>query len=325
MSSYKPPYTITSEMVNLISAISEELTRIEYSKESIITPMLRKKNRIKTLAGTLEIEGNFMGEDKITAMLEGKKVLGTYGEILEVEGAINAYKEFENYKYDNLNDLLKAHKILMNDILKTAGSFRNVNVGVGSSEGVSHVAPPYGVVPDLMRDLFNWLKNSDEHMLIKSCVFHYEFEFIHPFSDGNGRIGRLWQSVMLYAWREAFVVMPTESIVRDNQERYYNALEEAGSLGESTPFVEFMLEVILNTVREVGNKVGNKVGNNLSDNQQLIVENIRVNSKISAMKLSEAVGISKRKIEENLAKLKAMNILKRVGGTRGHWEIINEI
>ena len=325
MSSYKPPYTITSKMVNLISAISEELTRIEYSKENIITPMLRKKNRIKTLAGTLEIEGNFMGEDKITAMLEGKKVLGTYGEILEVEGAINAYKEFENYKYDNLNDLLKAHKILMNDILKTAGSFRNVNVGVGSSEGVSHVAPPYGVVPDLMRDLFDWLKNSDEHMLIKSCVFHYEFEFIHPFSDGNGRIGRLWQSVMLYAWREAFVVMPTESIVRDNQERYYNALEEAGSLGESTPFVEFMLEVILNTVREVGNKVGNKVGNNLSDNQQLIVENIRVNSKISAMKLSEAVGISKRKIEENLAKLKAMNILKRVGGTRGHWEIINEI
>ena len=312
-------------MVNLISAISEELTRIEYSKETIITPMLRKKNRIKTLAGTLEIEGNFMGEDKITAILEGKKVLGTYEEILEVEGAINAYKAFENYKYDSLDDLLKAHKILMNNILNTAGSFRSVNVGVGSSEGVSHVAPPYGVVPDLMRDLFDWLKNSDEHMLIKSCVFHYEFEFIHPFSDGNGRIGRLWQSVMLYAWREAFVVMPTESIVRDNQERYYNALEEAGSLGESTPFVEFMLEVILNTVREVGNKVGNKVGNNLSDNQQFIVENIRANSKISAMKLSETIGISKRKIEENLAKLKAMNIIKRVGGTRGHWEIVDEI
>jgi len=321
MRSYVPPYTITSKMVNLISAISEELTRIEYSKKEIITPRLRKKSRIKTLAGTLEIEGNFLGEEKITAMLDGKRVLGTYQEVLEVEGAINAYKEFENYHYDTLDDLLKAHKILMQKILTTAGSFRSVNVGVGSSDGVSHVAPPYGVVPDLMRDLFDWLKNSDEHMLIKSCVFHYEFEFIHPFSDGNGRIGRLWQSVMLYDWREVFVVMPTESIVRDNQEKYYKALEDAGSMGESTPFVEFMLEVILNTVREVGNKVGNKVGNDLSDNQLLIIEHIKMNSKISASKLSEAVGISKRKIEENLAKLKAKNMLKRIGGTRGHWEI----
>jgi len=325
MSNYKPPYTITTKMVNLISSISEELTRIEYSKKNIITPQLRKKNRVKTLAGTLEIEGNFMGEERITAMLDGKRVLGTYREILEVEGAINSYKEFENYEYHNLDDLLKAHKILMNDILTTAGSFRSVNVGVGSRDGVAHVAPPHGVVPSLMRDLFEWLKNSDEHMLIKSCVFHYEFEFIHPFSDGNGRIGRLWQSVMLYHWREVFVVMPTESIVRDHQDRYYEALEISGSLGESTPFVEFMLEVILNTIRKVGNKVGNGVGNSLTQNQLMIIENIESNSKISAVKLSEIVGISKRKIEENLAKLKELNILKRVGGTRGHWEIVDGI
>ena len=317
MSQYKPPYTITSKMVNLISSISEELTKIEYNKKDIITPRLRKKNRVKTLAGTLEIEGNFLGEEKITAMLEGKKVLGTYAEILEVEGAINAYKKFENYKYDNLDDLLHAHKILMKDILTTAGTFRGVNVGVGSKDGVTHVAPPYGVVPNLMIDLFDWLKHSEEHMLIKSCVFHYEFEFIHPFSDGNGRIGRLWQSVMLYHWKDVFVVMPTESIVRENQDRYYEALEESGNIGESTPFVEFMLEVILSTVL----KVGNKVGNTLTDNQVSIMENIKNNSKVSAVKLSEIVGISKRKIEENLAKLKELNMIKRVGGTRGHWEI----
>lgn len=304
-------------MVNLISSISEELTKIEYNKKDIITPRLRKKNRVKTLVGTLEIEGNFMGEEKITAMLEGKKVLGTYAEILEVEGAINAYKEFENYKYDNLDDLLHAHKILMKDILTTAGTFRGVNVGGGSKDGVTHVAPPYSVVPNLMIDLFNWLKHSEEHMLIKSCVFHYEFEFIHPFSDGNGRIGRLWQSVMLYHWKDVFVVIPTESIVRENQDRYYEALEMSGSLGESTPFVEFMLEVILSTVL----KVGNKVGNTLTDNQISIMENIKNNSKVSAVKLSEIVGISKRKIEENLAKLKELNMIKRVGGTRGHWEI----
>ncbi|MBU1667165.1 Fic family protein [bacterium] len=325
MSSYKPPYTITSKMVNLISFISEELTRIEYNKKEIITPQLRKKNRVKTLAGTLEIEGNFLGEEKITAILEGKRVLGTYQEILEVEGAINAYKEFENYKFDNAQDLLKAHKTLMNGILKTAGSFRSVNVGVGSSDGVAHVAPPHGVVPSLMRDLFEWLKKSDEHPLIKSCVFHYEFEFIHPFSDGNGRIGRLWQSVILYHWREVFAVMPTESIVRDNQEHYYNALEQSTDMGESTIFVEFMLDVILDTVRKVGNWVGNKVGNALTDNQLKIMENIKLNSKVSATKLAELVGISKRKIEENLAKLKELKLLKRVGGTRGYWEIVNEI
>lgn len=331
MSSYRPPYTITSKMVNLISSISEELTKIEYSKKNIITPRLRKKNRVKTLAGTLEIEGNFMGEEKITALLEGKKVLGTYEEILEVEGAIDAYREFENYVYDSLEDLLKSHTFLMKGILKTAGKFRNVNVGVGSGEGVNHVAPPHGIVPDLMKDLFSWLKNSDEHMLIKSCVFHYEFEFIHPFSDGNGRVGRLWQSVILYSWREVFSAIPIESIVRDNQERYYEALEQSGSLGESTPFIEFMLEVILQSINvnkvgnKVGNRVGNKVGNVLSDNQIKILKIIEKNPKISAVRLSEIVGISQRKIEENLAKLKELHILKRVGGTRGYWDITNEM
>jgi len=322
MTPYKPPYTITSKMVHLVSEISEELTKVEYHQKDIITPQLRKKNRIKTLAGTLEIEGNYMGEERITAILDGKPVLGTMLEVAEVKGVIEAYKKLEVYRYDNLDDLLESHRLLMSGILTSAGCFRSMNVGVGGAEGVSHVAPPYGIVPDLMRDLFGWLQSSDEHPLIKSCVFHYEFEFIHPFADGNGRIGRLWQSVMLCDWREVFIVMPTESIVRDHQEEYYQALEDAGSAGESTPFIEFMLEVLLITVRKVGKKVGNKVGNTLSENQIKIIESIEQNPKISAAKLSQSVGISKRKTEENIAKLKAMNILKRVGGTRGHWEII---
>lgn len=307
-------------MVNFISSISEELTRIEYNKSEIITPQLRKENRVKTIAGTLEIEGNFLGEEKITAILDGKRVLGTYQDLLEVEGVINSYKEFENYKFDSLDDLLKSHQILMTGILKTAGQLRAVNVQVGK-----HIAPPHGVVASLMQDLFDWLKSSDEHPLIKSCVFHYEFEFIHPFSDGNGRIGRLWQSVILFHWREVFAIMPTESIVRDNQEKYYNALEQSTHLGESTPFIEFMLEVILHTVRKVGNRVGNRVGNTLTDNQLKIIENIKENSKVSAAVLSKLLGISIRKTEENLSKLKELNILKRVDGTRGHWEIISKI
>ncbi len=324
MHSYKPPYTVTSRMLALATAIGEALTKLEYEENKIITPKLRKKNRIKTIAGTLEIEGNFIGEEKITAIIEGKRVLGSYKDILEVEGAIEAYKAFETYRYDHLEDLLYAHKLLMNSILRNAGNFRSVNVGVGNHEGVSHVAPPHGMVPELMQQLFDWLKNSDEHLLIKSCVFHYEFEFIHPFSDGNGRIGRLWQSVILYHWKKIFSAIPTESIIKEHQEAYYKALEKAGSLGESTPFVEFMLEVILETVEKVGNTVGNKVGNLLSENQKKILALMKENPKISAQTLSEHVGISKRKIEENIAKLKNMGLLQRAGGTRGHWEVLTD-
>jgi Fic family protein len=281
--------------------------------------MLRKKNRIKTLAGTLEIEGNFIGEEKITAIIDGKRVLGIVPEIAEVKGAIKAYQELENYKYDDISELLKAHKILMNEILNTAGNFRTSNVRVGE-----HIAPQSHLVAKLMSELFEWLKESDEHILLKSCIFHYEFEFIHPFTDGNGRIGRLWQSVILYNYNPLFASLPTESIVRNHQEEYYKALENSTAMGESTPFIEFMLDMILQTINKFGNEVGNAVGNkigNLTQNQIMIVELMKVNSKISAKKLSEEVGISVRKIEENISKLKKLDIINRVGGTRGYWEV----
>jgi Fic family protein len=316
---YKPPYTITSKILNLTNQISEHITELKYSTTQNITPMLRKKNRIKTLAGTLEIEGNFLGEQKITAIVDGKRVLGSVPEIAEVKGAIKAYQELENYRYDDMSDLLNAHKILMGEILNSAGNFRTLNVRVGE-----HIAPQSYLVPQLMNQLFVWLKKSDEHMLLKSCIFHYEFEFIHPFVDGNGRIGRLWQSVILYNYNPLFALLPTESIVRDHQEEYYKALEDSTAIGESTPFIEFMLEMILQTIikfsSEVGNKVGNKVGN-LTQNQIMIVELMKANPKISATKLSEEIGISVRKIEENISKLKKSNIINRVGGTRGYWEV----
>jgi len=312
---YTPPYTITSKMLDLTGKIAENLNELKHSKSQVITPMLRKKNRIKTLAGTLEIEGNYLGEEKITALLDGKRVLGTIPEIAEVEGAIRAYQELENYRYAEINDLLHAHKILMGEILTTAGTFRSTNVSVGE-----HIAPQAHLVPELMEQLFSWLQESDEHMLLKSCIFHYEFEFIHPFSDGNGRIGRLWQSVILHNYNPLFSSLPTESIVRDHQEEYYKALENATALGESTPFIEFMLEMILEAITKVGKEVGNRVGN-LTDNQLIIVQMMRDNAKISAKLLSEEVGISVRKIEENVAKLKKLGIIERIGGTRGHWEV----
>lgn len=315
MSNYTPPYTLTTKILNLISKISIEITAHKYNTIHTVEPLLRKKNRIKTLAGTLEIEGNYLGEEKITAILDGKRVLGTTKELAEVEGAIKAYENLENYNYSELTDILKAHKILMNNILTTAGDFRTVNVSVGE-----HIAPPYTRVPNLMKDLFEWLKNSDEHSLIKSCVFHYEFEFIHPLSDGNGRIGRLWQSVILYNYNPLFASLPTESIIRDHQEQYYEALEKSSEAASSTPFIEFMLEMILVSIQKVGNEVGIKVGN-LTENQKHILELMRDKPKISAKVLAEHIGISIRKIEENIAKLKKMKLVERIDGTRGYWKI----
>jgi Fic family protein len=201
------------------------------------------------------------------------------------------------------------------NLLDDAGSFRSVNVAVGA-----HIAPPYTQVATLMQQLFAWLEQSDEHLLIKSCVFHYEFEFIHPFRDGNGRIGRLWQSVILMAHNPLFGILPTESIIRDHQEAYYQALEGSTSAGECTLFIEFMLARILEAIEKVGNEVGSKVGN-LTENQQTIIRSMKANPKVSAVMLAEIVGISKRKVEENVAKLKKMGFVVRVGGTRGYWEV----
>jgi Fic family protein len=294
------------------------MAKLEFSRKQFVNPRLRKTSRIKTLAGTLEIEGNYLGEEKVTAILEGKRVLGTMQEIAEVEGAIAAYKELEHYRFDALEDLLRAHKLMMGGILTTAGSFRRVNVGVGSSQGVAHVAPPYERVPQLMDELFGWLEKSDEHLLVKSCVFHYEFEFIHPFSDGNGRIGRLWQSVILYHYNDLFAAIPTESIVRDHQDAYYGALEESGSAGESTPFVEFMLEVILESIRSsVKSSVKSSV-----NTEDKILNYFRANPSATIVQVAEVLNLTTRAIEKQIASLKEAGRLQRIGSARkGHWEV----
>ena len=243
MNKYTPPYKITSKILKLSTQISEELTKLQFTGVEKVNPMLRKKNRIKTLAGTLEIEGNFLGEEKITAILEGKRVLGTVKELAEVQGAIKAYEKLDEFRYDELDDLLLAHKVLMDEILTTAGSFRSVNVKVGE-----HIAPKPTMVNELMINLFSWLKNSDEHILLKSCIFHYEFEFIHPFADGNGRMGRLWQTLILSQWNPIFLNIPVESLIYQNQKAYYDALQASTDRSDSAPFIEFILQMILDAI-----------------------------------------------------------------------------
>ena len=248
---YTPPYTITSEILSLVAAISEAAGRLEALQPHIATPMLRKKNLVKTITGTLAIEGNTLGEEKITAILEGKRVLGSVREVEEVRGAIRVYEKLESLDYRKEADLLGAHDLLMGSILSRSGAYRMGQVGVHTDGEVVHVAPPAERVPELMANLFEWLGTTGEHPLIVSSVFHYEFEFIHPFSDGNGRMGRLWQTLILYAWKPFFSYIPLESVVREHQEGYYRAIEASNSAGESTPFIRFMLEAILETIKNI--------------------------------------------------------------------------
>jgi len=247
---YKPPYGITDKMLVQVSEISAALTRYELLEPRLMTPLLRKEFKIRTIVGTLEIEGNTLGKERVTAIIEGKRVLGSVREIAEVKGAIRAYEQLDLFDTLSMTDLLKGHEMLMGEILTDAGKFRNSAVGVGSSEGLVHIAPPASKVRGLMQDLFAWLQHTDAHPLIKSCVFHYELEFIHPFSDGNGRIGRLWQTLILRAYKTVFASLPVEGIIREYQQQYYDALEESGSQGESTSFIEFMLSILLKSIEE---------------------------------------------------------------------------
>ena len=326
---YSPPFTITYKILDLVSKITEAATRLEISEYHIVLLRLRKTNRIKTIAGTLEIEGNTLGAQKITAIMEGKRVVGQKRKIEEVKGAVKVYDELESFDYKNINDILKAHKILMGGILKDAGQFRNKDVGVGDNENIVHIAPPAGRVLELMYSLFKWLNNSEAHTLIKSSVFHNELEFIHLFTDGNGRIGRLWQTLILHNWKPIFSNIPIESIVRDTQKQYYEALEKFGNLGDVAPFVEYMLEAVLTVCKEVLSQApqAQNVTKTVPKNVPLkrldkILELIKDNKNITIEQLADLCSVSTKTIKRDITKLKEQGKLKRIGSKKsGYWKL----
>lgn len=244
---YQPPHSLTPAMLRLVSTISEAVGRLSVLEEEK-NLRLRRANRIRTIQGSLAIEGNTLSEEQITAILEGKRVIAPPKEILEVRNAIKAYEQFETWKATIEKDLLKAHAVLMTGLVDDAGSYRKGNVGVTNGDQVVHMAPPANRVKHLMGDLFGWLANTHEPLLIASSVFHYEFEFIHPFSDGNGRMGRLWQTLILNQWNPLFANLPVESMVHEHQSEYYQAINLSTKKTDSAPFIEFMLQMILNTI-----------------------------------------------------------------------------
>ena len=249
----KPPYEITPKILKLITSISEKIGEVNANYLTKQSPQLRKQNRIKTIHSSLKIEGNTLTEEQITALIENKRVIGPEKDVLEVLNAIKVYEKLESYNFSSDKSFLKAHLELMNGLIESAGKYRTQGVGIVKGTIVEHIAPPFENVPYLMKDLFKYLKDSNELTLIKSCVFHYEMEFIHPFLDGNGRMGRLWQSLILMSEYAVFEFLPFEALISKTQDDYYKSLALSDKSGKSTIFIEYMLDVIEKSLKNLLN------------------------------------------------------------------------
>lgn len=247
----KPPYYLTTEILKLVSDVSMRIGEVNASFLTKQSPELRKRNRIKTIQASLSVEGNTLSIDQITAIIENKRVLGPARDIAEVSNAIEVYAILEQLNPFSEKSFFAAHKLLMRGLVKNAGKYRTSSVGIVKGSQITHIAPPASNVPFLMKELFDYLKKDNELTLIKSCVFHYEMEFIHPFSDGNGRMGRLWQTLLLMNAYPLFEFLPFETIISKNQQQYYSALSTSDKKGESTFFIEFMLTVLRESLGEL--------------------------------------------------------------------------
>ena len=245
MDGYIPPFDLTEEMLGLTSDIMELLGQMNSVRDLDKLPRLRRVNRIKSIHSSLAMENNTLSLEQVTDVINGKKVLAPKDDILAVKNAYEVYESLPALDPYSVSDLLRAHAVMMKDLIGNAGSFRTFSVGVINEKGaVIHVAPTHSMVVPLIGQLFDWLSRSKTHILIKSCIFHYEFEFIHPFLDGNGRMGRLWQTALLAKWKPLFDWIPIESQIREHREEYYRAISLSTSEGKSNRFILYMLGVI---------------------------------------------------------------------------------
>ena len=315
---YKPPFESNNKIEKLCIEIAELVDMVDSSADFIKSSALHRKLRIKTIHSSLLIEGNNLDEKSVTAIMDGKRVLGDAHDILEIENAKKAYELIPKLNPYSIDDLLKCHRVMMKGLVPEAGCFRSKNVGVFDGDVLIHAGTPAAYVPEVVADIFDWLANTDMHPLLASCVFHCEFEFIHPFSDGNGRCGRLWHTLLLSHWRPILQWLPVESTIRKKQQGYYAALAESESRGSSEAFVEFALEVIYESLLPFA-----KQGGKQEVMQDSAISFLKQNPNANIDMLVNELECSKRTAERLVAKLKSDGKLRREGSARsGKWIVL---
>lgn len=321
-----PPFIVSADAINRIAEISALLERHNIALEGEHGLKLRKANRIRTIHSSLAIEGNTLSEDEVRDIINGKQVVAPLRQIQEVRNAIRVYDLYSQLNPFSEKDLLKAHGVMMEALTDDAGKYRSGGVGVFGEKGMVHMAPPPQRVPQLMGDLFDWLRKSKDHLLIRSCVFQYEFEFIHPFSDGNGRTGRLWQSLILGKLDPLFEHLPVENMVYSNQQEYYDAIAASNTEGQSGPFIDFMLNEILKTlqsgIREtVPNKVSDKVSDKVPNKSELaVLRLLSDNPGMTRIELAENLGMTESGVKKIISNMRKAGWIERRGSNKsGYW------
>ena len=317
--SYEPPFKRNDRIDSLCMEIAELVGMISPQAPFVKSPVLHRKLRIRTIHSSLLIEGNTLNEKAVSAIIDGKHVIGDAHDIREVKNAKQAYNLLPSLDPFSIADLLQAHATMMDGLVSEAGRFRSRNVGVFDGDSLIHAGTPAAYVSEVMADVFDWLKTTDMHPLLASCVFHFEFEFCHPFSDGNGRIGRLWHTLLLSRWRPILAWLPVESTIRQHQGGYYAALAKSDALGSSEVFVEFMLEAIRDSLLPFA-----KPDSEHEITKVQALEFFEAHPQGNVTMLADALNSSKRSAERIVAELKEKGLIIRHGSPRaGSWEVVH--
>ena len=320
-----PPYEITDKILNYVSDIMKKIGEANYFESLNKYPELRRKSRIRSIHSSLAIENNQLSLFQVEDVINGKMVVGEQKDIQEVKNAYNAYEQINKINPYSVEDLKKIHGILTFLVEKDAGKFRNHGEGVFDNDVLIFMAPPANLVPDLMDNLFAWMNENKGKInpLILSCVFHYEFVFIHPFHDGNGRTARLWQTAILANWEKAFTYLPIESMIKKNQDEYYRVIDNCNKAGNSTEFIEFMLKMINDTIDETAKMTAQETTQETT--QEKILNLIKNNPEITQTQMAEALGLTRDGISYNIKQLKENDVIDRIGPTKnGKWIIKKE-